>query len=718
MANHENLRKLFESKSGQVIVVHPVNTIRTQIVSTIRTLGFKVVNGTDEVSDVVRILGDDQGSGQPFWVITTLLAGEKSNALQLGKMIRDTPELNQTYWSVLVGSEDSYVVPLAIEQGALSWHGAEQFSAVDSIRGEIGAVIELAGKWNYNIDVFRLHYARLHLRNIHAYDMMIKLTSALVELMPINGECLFYHADALALNGEIEAAKLFATKAVWSENSISAQLPNLTNTEGQPLFSPEEIETIDHSKESILEAFGISKCVIVDPDSTARTHLRTAIENMGVKEISEFENGISAWEHVKDHHSNSILITEWKLPQLSGMALLQRLYQAGIMDLPVIISSAQLRPEDKGLIEELGNAVLLQKPLSLDDLGKNIRGAIKEENLPSTFKSLMRKVRSFLRQNDLTSARNLWITGSQEMLIPVVNRKVIDAEILFAEGNLEDAYVAALSAVKMGADGAHILNSLGKLAFALGDFEASAAWFNKANLDVAINIDRLTDLAEAHLHLENMDKATEAVANAEKIDAGNPKVVETKAMVALEMGDATEAASMMAQLNDLVNIVAHLNNRAVALAWKGEHDKGILLYHQALSASPKKKNPSQNSFEPFVLYNLALALARKGDLTKAEKVILDLDLVALASFDTRLSLKVGGFQRRVRHAIKNGSTLVVDTPKTSEVSKKRIQNLKKSADSAETTTATVLKKLNIFGNIDYRALKMVEKPLKFGFKKL
>jgi hypothetical protein len=119
-----------------------------------------------------------------------------------------------------------------------------------------------------------------------------------------------------------------------------------------------------------------------------------------------------------------------------------------------------------------------------------------------------------------------------------------------------------------------------------------------------------------------------------------------------------------------------------------------------------------------VIYNLALALARKGDLTKAEKVILDLDLVALASFDTRLSLKVGGFQRRVRHAIKNGSTLVVDTPKTSEVSKKRIQNLKKSADSAETTTSTVLKKLNIFGNIDYRALKMVEKPLKFGFKKL
>lgn len=701
-----------------MIVVHPALTLRGQIVGTLKALGFSSVHGTDDIADVVRVLSEESDKHPVMWVITTLVAGEKFNALQLGKMLHETRELSQTFWSILLSSEDSYVIPLALEHGLLSWHPLDQFSAVDSIKFEINSLAEFAQRAEYNVDVVALDFARLYLKETRAYEMVLKLTSAMVEILPRSGDCLMAHADALASMGRGDDAKKFATRAVWLERSLHAKLPHLKDSELKPVFTAEEISDLQNSSQSILSVFGISQCIIVDPDSAARNHLRTAMQSLGVNQIAEFEDGQEAWLFIKENHNNSVLISEWKLPKLSGMALLQRMYQAGIHDMPVIVSSAQLNAQDQGLIEELGSAVLLQKPLSIDMLDANIRMAVKEENLPSSYKALMRKVRSLLRQEEIDKARKLWSAGTIEMLVPAIYRKLISSEILFAEGKFEEAYVEALAAANMGASGAHVLNLLGKITFQLGDFDSAISWFEKANEKVAINIERLTDLAAAQMNVNDIAKASDAVAVAEKIDAGNPKVLETKAMLALEKSDPAEAAMLMGQLDDLMNVVAHLNNRAVAMAWSGNHEKGILLYRQALTAAPTNTSNKNRSFIPFVIYNLALAFARKGELKDAESVIEKLDPALFATLDSRLSAKFGAFQKKLKQALKKGLTLSIDTPRTSDIAKIRMQNLARAAVDKETKASNLLKSLKVLGNIDYRALKMVEKQMRFGFKKI
>lgn len=718
MTQKANLRKIFETKESAVIVVHPTSAIRGQITTILKELGFHNLSGATDISEVVQMLSEGvKTSSLPGWIITPLFAASDANALQLGQLFQQKPELESIAYSLLTTNEESYVLPFALERGLLTWSPAEHFNQGDSIRKEIQSILTTVARLDYEADIVSLFYTGLLLRASNSPEALLKLTTAMLELKPGNAEILFSYANALALSNKTDEAKRTATQAVWSDKSLILRLGDLKDSGKNPIFSADEIKTLESSSSSVLNAFGLSNCVIIDPDSSSRNHVRKALESLGIQNVQEFEDGQSAWDFIKDNHANTIVISEWKLPKLSGMALMQRMHQAAIHDVPFIISSAQLGPQDRGLLEELGTAVLLEKPLSLDSLENNIKIAVKEEHLPSSFMGVIRKVRGLMRQNKFKPAKKLWAEASTKMLIPMVYRKITAAELLYGEAKLEEAYADAQAAATLGAKGAYFFNLLGKITFSLGDFDGAAAWFDRANKEVSINIDRLADMAVVELHRGDVEKADEITAKAAKVDAGSTKVAETQAMVAIEKGNAKEAAEIMAQLGDMMNIVAHLNNRAVAMAWKGDHDKGISLYEEALAAAPKRTEDEKQPFSPSVTYNLALALARKGDLNGAQKALSGIDPDALATFDSRLSAKISRFKTRVKEAVDTGVALEIETPKTSDTSKKKILNLAKIADMAASKVGSLLKELKISDTIDYRAIKMAEKPLYFKPKK-
>lgn len=706
------------NKDVDIYLCHQSAAIRLQISTTLRESGFKQVTGVGEVADIIALLGDGSTvGGKASWVITTLQADGKANALQLGKLLQKEEVLRNFTWSLLVTNEEFYTLPLAIENSLLSWHLAENFSQGTSIKSELDRLQDIAERTDFKFEMMALCYAREFLKQTGNYENMLKLTTAQVELQPENTFFLSHLADALALNNQAEEAKKLCWQILWLDKSRQTFINGIVDREGQSLFSNTETEALSRNEPQTLDLFGIKRCIIVEPDETVRSHLRKAFETLGVSDFLEFDNGLAAWESIQTNHANTIVVTEWKLPKLSGMALLQRIHQAGLHDMPVIVSSALLGPEDRGLLEELGNAELLPKPLTMESLEQCIRSAIREETMPSSFKGIVRKVRTMLKKNDIEQALGIWDSAAKNTVIPELWRHLIASEILLAQGQIEDSYAEAMTAAKLGAKGAYFYNHLGKIAFAIGDFDSSSDHFQKANAEVSINVERLTELTAVELHRGDIEKAETASAEASAVDATNPKSIEAKAMVALEKGDGKGASSAMSQLDDLMNIVAHLNNRAVAMAWKGEHEKGIALYREALVAAPRNKTSGQKFFTPFVLYNLALALARSGDLSGAEKTASSLDPLELSGLDARLSLKVSAFLQRARAAIKSGKNLEIDTPKTSDLTKKRIQKAQAKAEKLADSAERIIKDLKIFGAIDYRALKLVEKNLKLGDSK-
>ena len=145
------------------------------------------------------------------------------------------------------------------------------------------------------------------------------------------------------------------------------------------------------------------------------------------------------------------------------------------------------------------------------------------------------------------------------------------------------------------------------------------------------------------------------------------------------------------------------------MAWKGDPDKGINLYREALASAPDSNQQASSSLTPFVTYNLALALARKGDLAAAQKVIAGLNEEQVKSLGGRLLAKIDAFARRVDQAIKTGAKLEIETPKTSSIARKRIKKIK---ETTPPSSGQVMKNLKLMGTIDYRALKMVEKTIR------
>ncbi|NBQ53490.1 MAG: response regulator, partial [Proteobacteria bacterium] len=292
--------------------------------------------------------------------------------------------------SFITAPEEEFTIPLAVERGLLSWHPAESFTQGDALRKEINSLFSIITRHDFNPEMVAMTYACSMLRSKSKYEELKRLSAVMLEFKSDNPYALLGYADALALNGDLSGAKRYATQAVWSNKELIAQAGWLKSLDQTPIFTPSEIQAMETKGTSLFSAFGIQKCIILDPDEAARKHLRNVISSMGIQEIVEFDNGLSAWEHLEKNHHNTIMICEWKLPGLSGMALLQRMQQAGIHDVPVIISSAQLGQMDVGLVEELGSAVLLQKPLTMESLESDIRTAMKEEHLPSSFKGVIR----------------------------------------------------------------------------------------------------------------------------------------------------------------------------------------------------------------------------------------------------------------------------------------------------------------------------------------
>jgi DNA-binding response OmpR family regulator len=710
MASSDHLRRLFSDKDLPVMVIHRVGGIRGQIASNLKEAGFSSIIHASNIEEATSILREAFSAGKlPGWILTSLLTVDRFNGVQLGQFLTNTPEFQEVLWSAIVAPDEMYAVPLVIESGALSWHSADAFAQGDLIKAEINKLLQCVERVEFEHDLVSLRHARNYLRLYGNPASLKSLTAALIELKPDNGELLIDYADALAINGELDSAKRIATRTALADSSLVARLQEIKGADRKPVFSPEEITQIAGSGSSFLPAFGISRCIIADQDAAVRNQLRKAVENLGVHEIAEFEDGLSAWEFIRENYANSIIISEWKLPKMSGMALLQRIHHEGMHGTPVIVSSDRLGQNDLGLLEELGSAVLLQKPLSIRNLESNIQLAVREERMPTSYKGAMRQTRSLLRKGDIEVAKQTWEAAAKEFVIPDVHRNTVAAELLFAAGMIEDAYAKAQDAVRSGAKGAYFYNLMGRILFALNDFDGSSGWFEKANKEVPINLSRLTSMAEVELHRGNIEQAETRASAASKIDSTNVLVAEAKTMIALEKGDQGEAKALMAQLNEFMNVVAHLNNRAVTLAWKGNPDKGIELYREALASAPPADQKDTSKLTPFVSYNLALALARKGDLAGAQKVIAGLQRSSSKGVSERLLTKIGAFSKRVEEAIKNGTKLEIETPKTSDLVKRKIQQIKGNLTQPPGQLARSLK---VMGTLDYRALKLVEQPLR------
>ncbi|MCH8891424.1 MAG: fused response regulator/phosphatase [Myxococcales bacterium] len=163
------------------------------------------------------------------------------------------------------------------------------------------------------------------------------------------------------------------------------------------------------------------RVLIADDDRLQRAMLETALSGWGY-DVTCVDNGMRAWELLQGESRYSVLITDWVMPELDGVALCRKL-RSEPRDpyLPVILISSREGSEDMIQALNSGADAFLKKPIEPGQLLAQIHVAERILKLEARLAEQVRELRvvNARLESGLTAA-----SAVQSSLLPEVSPKI------------------------------------------------------------------------------------------------------------------------------------------------------------------------------------------------------------------------------------------------------------------------------------------------------
>ncbi len=114
------------------------------------------------------------------------------------------------------------------------------------------------------------------------------------------------------------------------------------------------------------------KLMIVEDSTSMRKVLNTMLRGLGYAEVYEAEDGVEAWEHLRDGGFD-LLISDWNMPNMSGLELLEKVRsEPKTAELPVIMATSRTEKEDVITAMKAGANNYISKPFNPSQLKAKI----------------------------------------------------------------------------------------------------------------------------------------------------------------------------------------------------------------------------------------------------------------------------------------------------------------------------------------------------------
>ena len=124
------------------------------------------------------------------------------------------------------------------------------------------------------------------------------------------------------------------------------------------------LDLINHD-ELDLELFDVQevRVLLVDDSRLARNHIRRVLEGMGLKKITEAENGAMALTHIKDSEFD-LVVTDYNMPEMDGRELSEFIrYNPETAHIPIIMVTSESQDSvHMANIQQTGVNALCDKP--------------------------------------------------------------------------------------------------------------------------------------------------------------------------------------------------------------------------------------------------------------------------------------------------------------------------------------------------------------------
>ncbi len=84
------------------------------------------------------------------------------------------------------------------------------------------------------------------------------------------------------------------------------------------------------------------KFLVVDDSSTMRRIIKNTLGRLGHKEILEAEDGAKAWDVMSKNSDIDVLVTDWNMPEMNGLELVQKVRaEEKYTDMPIIMVTTE-----------------------------------------------------------------------------------------------------------------------------------------------------------------------------------------------------------------------------------------------------------------------------------------------------------------------------------------------------------------------------------------
>ncbi len=636
------MEEIFSEKAAKCIVIDSSGAVRHLMSDVIKGAGFTSVNGAANIKDVLGMLEVERYD----WILCPLFEDQEVNALNLLQIISENHELNKTRVTLLLEEEEEYCLTAAYELGLMNWF-TKPFNK-DSLEKAIGEFLEQLESLEWNTTKYAAERFNAYLEKNEKTNIRLDLYKGLINLYPGDPDVLLKLAEPQFLSGDENIAKRTLEQVIMLNPDKKDQVEEIKSRLFEEFEEIEE-EGDEEDKESDavpINVLGVETIVIVDSDEANNNALKEILESVGVPSVQCFEDGESAWEWLKENEEPDLLIHEWKLPKLSGPLFIQRV-RSRFATLQFVCQSSLINQSDWPLVQEMGVAGIVSKPIDRQKFLKVVVYTIQQDKLPTKIETLEQKIRLLIRADKMKEAMELRSNYLSIESIPQRRKNKIEAEFAYAEGDYIKARDLAASALRENRDSIVLLNLLSKALMKLRDFNAALRCLEKAQSLSPLNVKRLCEISEVHSDMGNDAAAKEALDQAKETDSGSEDVKESEAKLAISQGNTKDAQAMLGQLESLPSFISYMNNKAVANARCGMFDEGIDLYNKVIDSIPE----NERELRIVVTYNLGLAFTRMGEYEKATQKMNNI----IDFGESKVLKKAKSLKKRLSKAMKEGS---------------------------------------------------------------
>ena len=588
----------FQDLDRKVIVVDSSGGSRNVISDLLKPLGVKTIQGMPGIKELISMLEVESAT----WILTSAYSSQPTNLLQLLKLVNRVPSLRKIRVSAFIEPGEVEILPAAFENGLMSYH-MKPFTK-DGLLAELTQVRAEYRAAESDSTMVASVYLRKALNAIGNFEELLNFEMQLMKYQSGNVQQMMNLIVPMAKTHRFAEAHALIAQIKRIDPSLDKTVAQLS---AQYLKGHEPPKPNDKNPPTKRVNFlNIKNAVVVDSDSAVQGEVSRVLQELGVETIRCYSDGRTAFDAVLEHRDNDLFIHEWRIPKLTGPLLLQKAKDEAAQIAPFVVYSSLIQVADVHFVREMGVTTVIPKPCTHEDMIKNLIWTVQQEHNPTEPLTMERNLRRAILKKDWFLVDDLSTKILNTATTTLGNRELIQAEVAFGRGQLEEARTLALSAFKNAGDSIFVLNLLGKLMTQLHELPMALKCYQKAQELAPHNLDRLCQIAELQSDLNQPEKSAETQAKVLKMDATSERLKETKAKIAIKTGQEEVAKKMMLGIRQVENVISYMNNLAVSLAQKGQVAEGIEQYQKTLRSLPVNRA----DLIAVVHYNLSLALIR------------------------------------------------------------------------------------------------------------